>query len=361
MNKIKITLVALAVITVSHTASAELIFNISDTGSVQANAGFQIAANNLSSLFTDDVTVNIDAGFGSLGLGILGQANTTKSLMDFGVWKAALSSDITSSNDATMVSNLPSGSDFSVLINGTSDNPNGVGSSDYYLDDSHGENNNKLQISSANAKAIGLLDPNNAGADVAISFSSDYLFDFNPTDGIAAGSIDFVGVAMHEMMHGLGFFSGIDILDYYSMNGPATGNYTDDTFAYVNGLDFLRHSNASVALGADLDFTVDLREKHLSIDGGNSFLQTNAFSTGRYNGDGEQGSHWKDNQGLGGMDPTAESVGNMMTFSNTDYLAMDMIGWNLSSEFTSPNPSVPLPGSVTLFGLSMFGFVRKRK
>lgn len=362
MNKIKKTLLSLALVAASSNASAELIFNISDTGDANANAGFLIAASNLSEIFSDDITINIDAGFSSLGQGILGQANTTKGLVDFNVWKAALSSDISSDNDETMTSYLPSGNDFSVLINGTSDNPNGSGSSQYYLDDDGGANNQKLNISSANAKALGMLGANASGTDVQISFSSDFSFDFDPTDGISSGQIDFVGVAMHEMLHGLGFYSGIDILDYYTMSGPGAGSFTDDTFTYVNGLDFMRHSYESISLGADVDYTADTRSKHFSIDGGVNLLFTNAWSTGSYNGDGQQGSHWKDNQEIGSMDPTAAPAGNAMTFSDLDVMAMDMIGWDLSNQLSGPSTSnVPLPASSLLLSLGFLGLLRKRK
>jgi len=44
--------------------------------SVQAVAGFNLAAQRWSSLLSDNVTVNLNIGFSSLGPGILGQLAT---------------------------------------------------------------------------------------------------------------------------------------------------------------------------------------------------------------------------------------------------------------------------------------------
>lgn len=357
-NKYKSALISAVLLTASQQSSAELFFNISDTGNANANAAFLQAANNLSGIFSDDVTINIDAGFASLGAGVLGQASTAKGQVNYSAWKSAVLGDVNSSGDNVFASSLPAGNSFTVLMNGTSDNPNGSNSTTPYLDSNGSVNNSIVNISSANAKALGLLNANSSGTDIAISFSSDYGFDFDPSNGIGFGLVDFVGVAMHEIIHGLGFYSGVDIVDYYTSNGPGASSFSENDFTYVNGLDFLRHSTDSIALGADLDFTADTRAKHLSIDGGASILINNAWSTGRFNGDGSQASHWKDNSGIGALDPTAAPAGTAINFTSTDYLALDLIGWDLTSSITS---SVPLPASVALLGLGMLGFNRKRK
>ena len=51
-------------------------------------------------------------------------------------------------------------------------------------------------------------------------------------------------------------------------------------------------------------------------------------------GDGQQASHFKDNLGLGLMDPTA-SAGQLLAFNDNDYRAMDLIGYDL----TVPEPA----------------------
>jgi len=353
VNKLKITAITLAILS-STAVSAQPIFNLTSTGNTSADLGFSLAAEALSSMLDDDVTINITTSFSALGNNILGQTNVIKGGVDFIDWKNALANDATSNDDLIMSENLPGGSDFSVLINGTLDNPNGAGSSQYYVDNDGGNNNTQVSLSNANAKALGLLNPHNTSSDASITFSSDYSFDFDPSDGITAGYVDFVAVAMHELIHSLGFFSGVDILDNNSGSAPSAVSHNADVFSFVTGLDFLRHSTDSIANGADLDFTADNREKHLSIDGGSTILVNNAFSTGFYNGDSNQASHWKDDRSLGGMDPTA-NIGANMTFSSLDFLALDVIGWDTSYDQNSP---VPISGSIILLGIGLMGLRR---
>ena len=52
------------------------------------------------------------------------------------------------------------------------------------------------------------------------------------------------------------------------------------------------------------------------------------FSTGRLNGDGRQASHWKDNLGLGILDPTF-APGELGMVTPLDVRAFDVIGYDL--------------------------------
>ncbi len=328
-------------------ASAGLVFNLTSTGNASADAGFQRAVDYISSQFDDDITVNITAGFSSLGSGILGQASSSDHLATYANWKAAVLGDAASASDAVYTSGLPAGSSFSVFINRTSDNPNGSGSAVPYVDDNGGANNTSVRISTANAKAIGLIAATNAAQDAVITFSSDFTFDFDPSDGIDAGAIDFVGVAIHEVMHAMGFDSGVDILDANSP--PLNGDpFSADSFTYVTGLDFTRHSNDSLAAGADIDFTADNRTKLYSLNGGATSLISDAWSTGVDYGDGFQASHWRDDAGIGLMDPTAAPPGSLMVVSDFDLQALDVIGWNLVVP-------VPEPSTITLIGFATVG------
>jgi hypothetical protein len=70
------------------------------------------------------------------------------------------------------------------------------------------------------------------------------------------------------------------------------------------------------------------------VDGGNTAIAS--FATGVNFGDGRQASHWKDNLGIGIMDPTT-APGEVLQITPTDLLLFDAIGWN-----TQP-VSVPAP------------------
>src|SRR5205814_3391674 len=64
-------------------------------------------------------------------------------------------------------------------------------------------------VSDSTARAIGLLPATAQSTDEAamIGFNSNFTFDFDPSDGITAGQIDFDAVATHEIGHALGFDS----------------------------------------------------------------------------------------------------------------------------------------------------------
>jgi len=328
------------------TASANPTFNFQYTPgtSLQAQQGFQAAAARWSSLLHDNVTINLTVGFNSLGGGILGQAATAEDFHTYASVRSALAADATSAADATAVAHLPGGSTFNMLINRTSDNPNGAGSATPYLDNDGGANNQTLHFANAEAKALGLaVTPTSlpgciGDCDGFIQFNSDFNFDFNPGNGVDANAFDFVGVAAHEIGHTLGFISGVDILDGNSP--PYNGPFNDNQFIYVSTLDLFRYSTLSAQQGV-IDWTADNRSKYFSLDGTTAGPQ---FSTGVNFGDGRQASHWKDNLSIGLMDPTA-GMGETLHITSNDTLAMDAIGWDVAA--------IPEPSGWAMLGAGM--------
>lgn len=341
-----------AVIAIAVTPSAlALSFNLTDVTpsgmSAAALAGFQQAASIWEATVTDNVEINLlirfdgnDIAGDPLGGSTLGSAGSSTGFASYDTFRNALILDNSgSATDITAVANLPAGSSLSFLTNDFS-------TSAVITDNDSSNNNNLLRVNTANAKALGLLAFNDPANDAGIAFNSAFSWDFDQTDGVGAGLQDFVGVTVHEIGHALGFVSGVDIVDYY--HGTGAGGPLDLNASAVHSvLDLFRYSAAG-----QLNYATG-GAPYFSIDGGITNL--GGFSTGAYNGDGRQASHWKDNQGLGIMDPTANPPGNINTLSTLDLQAFDAIGWNLS--VAVPEPST----GALLIGTALLGLGYKRR
>lgn len=341
----------------SASAAPSFVFNFIPGTSLQAQQGFQAAAARWSSLFSDNVTVNLTVGFNPLGSSIIGQAGSAEDFHSYASVRAALAADATSAADQLAVSHLPGGSSFNMLLNRTANSPHGPGSATPYLDNDGDANNQTLYLANAEAKALGLsVTPQTlpgciGNCDGFIQFNSDFKFDFNPANGTDADAFDFVGVAAHEIGHVLGFISGVDILDF---NAPPNGGPFDDhEFTYVSTLDLFRYSAESSAQHV-IDWTADARAKYFSLDGSTMGPE---FSTGLTFGDGRQASHWKDDLFIGLMDPTA-ALGETLLITGNDRLAMDAIGWDLAPVPEAPAWAMLLAG-LLLIGVRRHGYLDK--
>ena len=341
-NLAKISLVA----SVLATSASALNFNFTftPTSTSQDIAGFNAAGAFWSSQFSDNVTLNMNVGTGALGSGILAQANSTKTSVTYTDFRTKLGNDATSATDTSALSSLSVGPSFNMLLNRTSNNPNGSGSATAYLDNDGDANNTTLSLTTANAKALGYTF--GSGPDASITFGNAFSFDYDSSNGVTAGTYDFVGIAIHEIGHALGFVSGVDILDGNSP--PGSGPFADNQFTFVSSLDLFRYSAASTASGV-MDWTASTTDKYFSLDKGVTSVAS--FSTGTTFGDGRQASHWKDNLGLGIMDPTA-ATGEALAAGPNDFLAFDAIGWNVV-----PEPSVAMLGVIGAF----LGFTRRKR
>ncbi len=163
--------------------------------------------------------------------------------------------------------------------------------------------------------------------DAQIVFNTDFTFDPDPSNGIAPGQIDLVTVMCHELGHALGFTSSVDanpllrqpldMFRYTTWGGPSDPSTLDDITTV------LREWRA-------IDSTLDTVNAILGVP------QEIWFSTGAFNGDGRQASHWKDDsllglpQAIGVMDPTYQaSQLPPEIITDADLLALSLIGWNI--------------------------------
>lgn len=328
------------------TPAQAVTFNLTsiDAGTQEgtlARRGFEAAAFYWSSVLTNTSTVNLNIGFSQLGDRVLAQAGSARSVHFNSDMYAALRASSSSSVDVAALASLrPLSQTPTFGANGLTAQTNALNAAgDGYLDtalrtdDDGSINNVAVAANTSTAKALGLTRDANgqaiddAASDGTITFSSGFKFDFDPSDGIDA--FDFVGVALHEIGHVLGFVSGVDVYDFYTAPGAAnttTGALENNVVAST--LDYFRYSGDVV-----LDWSTQ-GTPYFSIDGGKTQLFGDSrFSTGSRNGDGLQASHFKDSAigdpQLGNLDPTS-GRGQMQEVTALDIAAFDAIGWRTS-------------------------------
>ncbi len=208
-----------------------------DSSTAGAPAAFFAAMNYcvqyLDSLITNNITVDIDVGWGevagqSLPAGNVGEGGAEGIILSYAQLKADLLANSNSAADASAYANLPS-----------ADISNGAG----------------FFVGAAEAKVWGLIPATGTELDGAVGFNSSTPWSFSTSNQAAAGQFDFVGDALHELTHALGRASGLNagapetVMDlfqyaspgvlqtqpggasYFSIDGGATnlGNFSNTT------------------------------------------------------------------------------------------------------------------------------------
>jgi hypothetical protein len=312
-------------------------FTYAPNTTVEQMVGFEMAGRIWSNYLTDDVTVNIHVEMvNELPDDIVGGALAGfEAKQRYQTWRQKLQHDRTSADDYLAFNNLQDEQDkFTAYVEG------------FKID-----NNEYLNITSANAKALGMLPKNNNELDGFIVMNSlagsSKFWNYGYTNNIVpSDSFDLLSVGVHEIGHVLGFVSGIDDPGWLSQRSQYNSNNVDDYYAslignldHVTPLDLFRHSNASIIAGGLNEHWIDMSvggNAFFSVDGGKTPL--GYYSTGEntsLGGDGQQGSHWKHGGNTSGiMNPLLNS-GVRKNITALDVRAFDAIGWNVRNTGSS--------------------------
>jgi Ca2+-binding RTX toxin-like protein len=293
--------------------------------SIEQRVGFEMAAAIWSHYLTDNIEVNLHlSSTNSLGPNgqAVGGAVPLFHEIQYGAFREYYENDITSDYDTQAHGSLSDGNTVDLMINGE-------------LVD----NNTNMLVTSAQAKAIGMVqaldlgngstwerdivDPNALDGYVIINQSFNWNYDFAREKKAPQQSLDFLSMAMHEIGHQLGFVSGIDgtmeVLELHS------GETRIDDFTE---LDLFRHtidsgSVSDVTLGANSYFSIDGGKTNLADFSIGQLLQSIVETF--------QASHWKRFQNaIGVMDPTL-AYGERLTITELDLQALDVLGYNVDT------------------------------
>jgi hypothetical protein len=285
--------------TTGNSSVSPFVINITWDASVSsAPAGFTTAVMKavqyLESQFCNPVTVNIAVGYGERGgnaldSGALGQNRTYLNQVGYSTLVSALKSNATTAADQSAVATLPSSNPTS----GT------------------------FWATTAEQKALGLMSPTSTALDGYIGLSSSYPFTYDNSSGVAGGTYDFYGTAVHEIT---------EVMGRMLRDGATTGG----TSGYFP-LDLFHYSSAGVS---DYSFSTP---GYLSANGG-------ATDSGDLNtvAGGDPGD-WSSSMGNDAFNAFA-NPGVVNAVSADDLLAMNLAGWEPAGSVAPPPPPPPPNG-----------------
>lgn len=296
--------------------AATIILNAGPTlaANAQALAAWTAAVNLWESVLNDNITMTINGDLASLPPGVLGSTSTSLWQDSYNTIRTAIVAD--AAGDETILASLPTAAQLNVDLQNA---PAGFS----FL--------SNIVASKAALRAMGFDmsfdDPN---PDASINFSTGFLssFDFDPTNGISPGKLDFFGVVVHEIGHALGFNSSVDTIDFMISNTqylPFTAApYALDLFRLLPGAGAANFTTAARVMTAGNE-----NSAQVFYDG----ITDRRLSTGAYNGDGNQASHWRADEisgiTIGIMDPSF-APGQQGMLTNSDLRVLGLIGWDIN-------------------------------
>ncbi len=328
-------LAALGLLLTSPVRALQIIIDPGDGlfGNSAALAAFDRAASRWETRISDNIIVTIDADLiGGFNSNVIGSASSVLLGGDYDLIRDQMVMDAADETDDGIVAFLPTSGQFRAML------------PDYF------SLSGFLVGSKANLKAVGFsgLDSDFGPSDGTIEFNSSFSFDFDNSDGVGSGQMDFETVAAHEIGHTLGFISMVDSVDQIIDGGlPPEGIGLS-----IGMLDLFRFGDDTADDPAtDGEFRTNARDLRPSVNAIFDDLDDEYdMSTGAFTGDGRQASHWKDGQDIGLMDPTL-AFGEVIEISEADFRALDLIGYDIAA--------IPLPAGVWFF-LSGMGVLLAR-
>ncbi|MCX6832615.1 MAG: NF038122 family metalloprotease, partial [candidate division Zixibacteria bacterium] len=288
-------------------SSFNVVFNYDPSVPAEAITALETAATYLEGLFSDPVTVTINIDFAVLGPGMLGGTSVyyTATPPSWTTTRTGLINGMDA--DDYIQTYLPAGSTIPVRYDGAS---------------STITNENRCFFAWANYGAtIGSI----SGACAEITFSSEFPWDYDPSDGVPGSVYCFQSVVIHELGHALGFHSRAE--DQYQPNSDI---YSLDIYRFqrTDGTADYNPDNVS-----EFQVCPRLVDYNYPDDDHNSNLFTNEGADIEYrmsDGDPYQACHFRQGSVAGIMQP---AFGGGETFYPNFYRTPDIdmfdaIGWD---------------------------------
>lgn len=335
-NPISVGNDSLGSFTININAGATLASN------TQALAAFQRAAQQWANYISDPISIYIDANLIDMGSNtVIGSTSSVTFEAPYDAVMALLKADAGDEPDDGLVASLPELAQFNATL------PTG-----FALD-------GNLTATRANIKSFDPTAFNDTAADGDITFNTRFNFDFDNSNGVTPGTVDFETVAAHEIGHLLGFVSEVDRVDALLTASSTASDISPRT------LDLFRFNDDQVGQDPSNLLEFATFPRRLSPGGDHIMDFITAFadlpaelelSTGRLNGNGSQASHWRDDAitalTLGIMDPSLPNQ-TVILVANSDLRALDLIGYDI-------NIPEPATGLLLLAGGAVL-LTRRRK